>query len=632
MVTQVERVVSALTLQGRDVSPREIEHQLEGLQGLPPEVAADALLRTYGLAPDGTALPGFEPDRTSRGVIVNLLRESRPTMIFVGIAALIGLIPAIAVPLIMRLFVDRYIVAQDTAWGLTTVIGLLVAAVIAATAVVVQYAALTRLRLRLARKINTAYVWSALTMRIPHLQRYGMGGVIGRLSAANRFSIAAGAPLPLALINCAMAIVFLVLIFALNFYMGLAALIITSAVLLVARAALRHRLALQRNYDIELVQLSRYTSDVVSSMESIKAAAWEQFAFVRWEAFRQKMAVSQTRLNIADQYQILVPTIGQTLGIGAFLGIGVIQVFAGTLSLGTLVAAQAFMYALNYQARSFTTIGMLAQSLSSEEGQFGAVVREPLDPEMLNVTTSDHLPENRFIGRVSLHEVTFGFDVDADPLLRDLSLDIEAGSRIALVGPSGSGKSTIAKLMLGELRPWSGYISLDGVPRLAVPRLTRTQNMAYVPQTATLFPGTIRDNLTLWDDSISDEAVSRAARDACIEDTILGRRGEYFHEIASTNGDFSGGELQRLAIARALAGDPQIIVLDEATSALDPVVEADVEARLRKRGVTTIVVAHRLSTIRDADEIFVIDGGRIVQRGSFSDLSREGMFAELVHG
>ncbi len=631
-MTQVERVVSALTLQGRDVSPREIEHQLEGLQGLPPEVAADALLRTYGLAPDGTALPGFEPDRTSRGVIVNLLRESRPTMIFVGIAALIGLIPAIAVPLIMRLFVDRYIVAQDTAWGLTTVIGLLVAAVIAATAVVVQYAALTRLRLRLARKINTAYVWSALTMRIPHLQRYGMGGVIGRLSAANRFSIAAGAPLPLALINCAMAIVFLVLIFALNFYMGLAALIITSAVLLVARAALRHRLALQRNYDIELVQLSRYTSDVVSSMESIKAAAWEQFAFVRWEAFRQKMAVSQTRLNIADQYQILVPTIGQTLGIGAFLGIGVIQVFAGTLSLGTLVAAQAFMYALNYQARSFTTIGMLAQSLSSEEGQFGAVVREPLDPEMLNVTTSDHLPENRFIGRVSLHEVTFGFDVDADPLLRDLSLDIEAGSRIALVGPSGSGKSTIAKLMLGELRPWSGYISLDGVPRLAVPRLTRTQNMAYVPQTATLFPGTIRDNLTLWDDSISDEAVSRAARDACIEDTILGRRGEYFHEIASTNGDFSGGELQRLAIARALAGDPQIIVLDEATSALDPVVEADVEARLRKRGVTTIVVAHRLSTIRDADEIFVIDGGRIVQRGSFSDLSREGMFAELVHG
>jgi len=217
-------------------------------------------------------------------------------------------------------------------------------------------------------------------------------------------------------------------------------------------------------------------------------------------------------------------------------------------------------------------------------------------------------------------------------MYRDLRFSVHAKSRVALVGPSGSGKTTIAKLIIGELRPWSGYVALDGVQRLEVPRDMRTRDIAYVPQTSVLFPGTIRDNLTLWDDSITDEALERAARDACIETTILGRPGAYFHEITSTDGGFSGGELQRLAIARALAGEPRIIVLDEATSALDPVVEAEVEAHLRARGVTAIVVAHRLSTIRDADEILVVDAGRVVQRGTFTELAREGLFAELVHG
>jgi ABC-type bacteriocin/lantibiotic exporter with double-glycine peptidase domain len=251
---------------------------------------------------------------------------------------------------------------------------------------------------------------------------------------------------------------------------------------------------------------------------------------------------------------------------------------------------------------------------------------------MLTVTEPNNTPAQRLSGDVSLHEVNFGYGDTPNPLLRDLTLTVGAGRRVALVGPSGSGKTTIAKLMIGELRPWSGYVSLDGVPRLSVPRERRTRDIAYVPQTAALFPGTIRDNLTLWNNDITDEDLGRAARDACIEDTILGRPGAYFHRVVSADGGFSGGELQRLSIARALAGDPRIIVLDEATSALDPIIEALVEANLRQRGVTAIVVAHRLSTIRDADEILVVDKGQIAQRGTYAEISHEGLFAELVHG
>ena len=612
----------------------EIARQLGGLEGLPAQAAADALLRTYRLAPDGTPLPGFEPDRSAPQVVGNLLRDSRSSVVYILVAAVIGLVPAIVVPLLMKLFVDRYLVAQDTTWGLAVVLGLVVAAAIAATVVVLQYAVLERTSLRINRTGGVAFAWSTLTMRVPILQAYGAGDVLARRAAVQRYAYQGGLLLPLALVNSITAFAYVAMIFILDAAMGLAAVLIVVITLIVSRFVLKRRDALQRRFDDDRVELSSYTSDVVSSVESIKAAAWEQFAFGRWAAMRQRMGASLTQLGVANQFTTLVPLLAQTVGLGAFLAIGVAQVFAGTVSLGTVVASQAYMVALLLTAAQLVFFGMLLQYLSSAARQFTPILREPLDPEMLTVTTGDRGDPlvGRLSGAVALHDVTFGYDASAAPLLQEMSLEVGAGRRVAFVGPSGSGKTTIAKLVIGELRPWSGYVTLDGVPRLEVPRERRTRDIAYVPQTSVLFPGTIRDNLTLWDEDITDAALERAARDACIEDTILGRPGAYFHEITSTDGGFSGGELQRLAIARALAGDPRMIVLDEATSALDPVVEAEVEACLRARGVTTIVIAHRLSTIRDADEILVVDSGRVVQRGAFEDLVREGLFAELIHG
>ena len=635
-VSQVERVVATLAAHGRVVSSETVERQLGGFGGLPSDLAADALLRTYCIAPDGTPLPGFEPDRTSRGVIAAVLLQSRTSLIYVFVAVVVGLVPSIAVPLLMRLFVDRYIVALDTTWGLIVVLGLLIAGAVAASAVVIQTAVFRHLQKRLFRSRSTAFVWHSLTMSIPHLQHYGIGNVLGRFNSAERFAMRGGFYLPFAFVNSLMAIVFLGMIFFLDATMGFTALLVSVVTLLIGQTVLKRRESLQRRFDTDLVHLSGYTSDVISSIESIKAAAWEQFSFARWAHVRQDVADSATQLGIANQYLTLVPVLAQTVGLGALLAIGVAQIFAGTINLGTVVAAQAFMVLLLTRIQMLATFGALAQTITSAEKQFGPVVRQPLDPELLTVApappTEPSAASSRLGGAVSLHSVNFGYGDATDLLLEDLSLEIEAGRRIALVGPSGSGKTTIAKLIIGELRPWSGYVSLDGTPRLSVPRDIRTRDIAYVPQTSVLFPGTIRDNLTLWDEGITDDAVERAARDACIENTILSRPGAYFHHATSADGGFSGGELQRLSIARALAGDPRIIVLDEATSALDPVVEAEVEARLRTRGVTTILVAHRLSTIRDADEILVVDAGRIVQRGTFTHLVNEGLFAELVHG
>jgi ABC-type bacteriocin/lantibiotic exporter with double-glycine peptidase domain len=635
-VSQVERVVATLAAHGRVVSSETVERQLGGFGGLPSDLAADALLRTYCIAPDGTPLPGFEPDRTSRGVIAAVLLQSRTSLVYVFVAVVVGLVPAIAVPLLMRLFVDRYIVDLDTSWGLIVILGLLVAGTIAAAAVVIQSAVFRHLQKRLFRSRSTAFVWHSLTMSIPHLQHYGVGNVLGRFNSAERFAMRGGYYLPFAFVNSLMAIVFLGMIFFLDALMGFTALVVSVVTLVIGQAVLKRRESLQRRFDTDLVHLSGYTSDVISSIESIKAAAGEQFSFARWAHVRQDVAASATQLGIANQYITLVPVLAQTVGLGALLAIGVSEVFAGTINLGTVVAAQAFMVLLLTRIQMLATFGALAQTITSAEKQFGPVVRQPLDPELLTVFTAPptgpSAASSRLQGAVSLHSVNFGYGDATDLLLEDLSLEIEAGRRIALVGPSGSGKTTIAKLIIGELRPWSGYVSLDGTPRLSVPRDIRTRDIAYVPQTSVLFPGTIRDNLTLWDEGITDDAVERAARDACIEDTILSRPGAYFHDVTAADGGFSGGELQRLAIARALARDPDLLILDEATSALDPLVEVDVIRALRSRGCTCLLVAHRLSTVRDADRIVVLERGSIVQQGSFDELIESGRFAELAHG
>jgi ABC-type bacteriocin/lantibiotic exporter with double-glycine peptidase domain len=304
------------------------------------------------------------------------------------------------------------------------------------------------------------------------------------------------------------------------------------------------------------------------------------------------------------------------------------------MTVGTLVAFQSLMLSFLDPINQLVQLGSSLQEVEGEMNRLDDVLRYPIDPNIEKEQRPDSSDDDRLpklSGRLELNKIVYGHSRLDAPLLDGLNLAMKPGARVALVGPSGSGKTTLAKIISGIYRPWSGEVLLDGTPWGQVPREVVANSVAAVDQEFFLFEGTVREVLTMWDPTIAEEDMIRAAKDACIHDDVMARPGGYDSKVEEGGANFSGGQRQRLEIARALAGNPTLLILDEATSALDPVTENRIDEALRRRGCTCVIVAHRLSTIRDSDEIIVLDRGRIVQRGTHEVLHRaRGVYRTLV--
>jgi ABC-type bacteriocin/lantibiotic exporter with double-glycine peptidase domain len=299
-------------------------------------------------------------------------------------------------------------------------------------------------------------------------------------------------------------------------------------------------------------------------------------------------------------------------------------VMNGTFTAGMLVAYQTLLVSFTRPLANFVQFGTTLQELQADLNRLDDVLRYPADAQYARDPRSPGQTAERtgdgamvkLAGKIELRNVTFGYSPLDKPLIKDFSLVVEPGRRVALVGASGSGKSTIAKLIAGLYEPWQGAVLFDDVPRASLPRDLVVNSVAVVDQDVFLFGGTVTENVTMWDPTIPSARTMRACRDAAIDTVIAAREGGYASTVHEGGANFSGGQAQRLEIARALVGEPAIVVLDEATSALDPTTEEWIDDSIRRRGCTTIIIAHRLSTIRDADEIIVLEQGRAVQRGT----------------
>ena len=376
---------------------------------------------------------------------------------------------------------------------------------------------------------------------------------------------------------------------------------------------------------------------MLNQTETLRMTAADDRFFSRWSGHQARELGARQRFVELSHINWSLPGLFMVLGNAAVLAFGATRVMAGDLTLGSLVGFYIVAGMFLGPVGRFVEFADERQALENDMQRLDDITETPEDPGLARrrsasegiATLNGRL---RLAGKVQLQGVTFGYNRARPPLIKDFSLDIKPGQRIAVVGPSGSGKSTLSRLVAGLYQPWSGEILFDGHPRNEIPDEVLSRSVSMVDQQVVLFSATVRDNITLWSPAVPDDDLVAAARDASIHDEILARPLGYATPVDEDGGNFSGGQRQRLEIARALVGNPTVLILDEATSALDAATEEYVDDALRRRGVTCLIVAHRLSTVRDCDQIIVLDKGVEVQRGAHEELMADetGMYYRLV--
>lgn len=351
-------------------------------------------------------------------------------------------------------------------------------------------------------------------------------------------------------------------------------------------------------------------------VETLKACGAEDGYFEQWSGLQASVNKQKVNYARASQYLGIVPSLCMSISKIVIMGLGLHLVLQGRFTIGMVMAFQGIVSSFYSPAASLISAGQNIQEMTVQMERLDDVMNYPQDVVFDAVETDQENTFGKLSGRLEMRNVTFGYARLGQPLLKEFNLTLEPGKKVAFVGPSGCGKSTLAKLISGLYQPWSGEILYDGKPMSQIDRKRFTGSVAVVDQDINMFDDTISNNVKMWNTSIEDFEMILAARDACIHEDIMAREGGYQHVLLEDGKDFSGGQRQRLEIARALAQEPTILIMDEATSALDAKTEYDVMKRITDRGITCVIIAHRLSTIRDCDEIVVLDQGKVVERGT----------------
>ena len=578
--------------------------------------------------------PDFQPNGRRKSTLAfarKRLSGAGTAVAFVMLSTAIVSLFGILRPVFSNFFMDRLLTGENRELLMPFLI--LLALLSGAQILVAWIQAIYSLKIagKMALVGSSTFLWKLLQMPMSFFSQRLAGDVLLRLGANASIAgtlVNTFAPL---LLNTGMMIFYLVVMLRYSVLMTVVGLVTILLQLIVSQIIAYKRVNITRVQMRDSGKLASATVSGIQMVETIKASGAENGYFQKWAGYQAAVNASQVRFARLDQVLGMIPALLSAFAGSAVLVLGVYQVMQGSFTIGMILSFQGFLSAFMSPAMLLISAGQSLQEMRTDMERVEDVMQYPAEPRFAEESPQEEGDLSKLSGEVELRGVTFGYAPLAEPLIRDFSLQIKPGSRVAFVGSSGCGKSTLSKLISGLYQPWSGEILFDGKPLSQIDRGVFTGSVAVVDQDIVLFEDSIANNIKMWDSSIEDFEMILAARDAQIYNDIMAREGGFSGKLSEGGRDLSGGQRQRLEIARVLAQDPTLIILDEATSALDALTEYELVKAIKDRGITCIVIAHRLSTIRDCDEIVVLDKGCVVERGTHEELyARGGLYADLI--
>ena len=597
----------------------------------PVEIPMDEFRRSFtGVAMTFELTDRFQPSGRPTSIfsyIKHNLSGANEAFWLTFIFTLLLAVVTLTLPLLTRVFFDEILSGRNAQWA--TIFFCLMAALALFNFIVTlwQQRYSKRIAGQLALRGNINYLRHLLRLPMSFFAMRFVGDLQQRQRLNETITHSLVEVLAPQAINVTLLVLYLILMLSYNYVLtliGVAAALVNLAVV--------HHYAGQRLNMVRSTQQSmgKYYSATVScleNIESIKAAGAEEGFFQYWSGLWSRVFNKQREMHVQQSEMSLLPTLTSNLLTMAVLLVGAWYILQGDLSVGMLMAFQGFMTAFMAPVEKIVNAGQQLLEMRSQIERVDDVMKYPEDQH----ADGEHSEEGKLLGELELRDVTFGYNRTQPPLIDHFNLHLRAGESVAFVGSSGCGKSTLAKLISGLYKPWSGEILFDGRPIESISSDELTNSIAVVDQNIVLFDDTLSQNIRMWDQSIEDFAILMACSDAQVHSDIMNRPEGLATKVVRGGKNFSGGQCQRFEIATALAREPMILIMDEATSALDPTTEDLVMKHIREMGITQIVVAHRLSTIRDCDQIIVMEAGHVVQQGTHEQLiQQDGLYRQLM--
>jgi ATP-binding cassette, subfamily C, bacterial len=565
------------------------------------------------------------------GALWERLRPSLGSLIFCLLVGFLLVLPGLAMPSFAQIFIDQVLIQNRQDWLQPMIAAMLVTALVTGLLTRLQLQVLRRLKIKLAMSLSSQFLWHILYLPVSFYDQRFAGEISSRIQLNDRLASLLSGQLATTMIASVMVVFYGIVMWQYDPVLTLVGVAFVVINLLALQWVARLRVDTNTRLMQEQGKVGGVAIAGLQSMETLKASGLESDFFTRWAGYYAKALNARQDMDRLNQWLGALPTFLSAISAMLLLVIGGFRVMDGVLTIGKLIAFQSLIQQFMQPVNQLIRLGNDLQELEGTMARLDDVLRNPIDPLVSQTPEPIGNRPTKLQGELELRNLTFGYNKSAPPLIENFSLSLQPGQRVALVGGSGSGKSTLAKVVSGLYEPWAGGIYLDGQLRQAIPRAVLVNSVAMVQQDVLLFSGSVRDNLTLWDTTIGEGDLVQACRDAAIHDVVAALPGGYSADLLEGASNLSGGQRQRLEIARALVTQPSILILDEATSALDSETEQIIDYSLRLRGCTCLIVAHRLSTIRDCDEIIVMDRGKVAQRGTHEELRQvEGPYRELI--